>query len=1093
MQRHAKWSIGLVSCVLLATGCSDSTTDGSGGNGNFSLTDDLSITSDPNPVQFAAVAIGDHAEQTVTVRHNGTSGTLTLSNVRFETASPDLTMAPPDASQLEPGGSTTLTIYYDPTDDTPDSGIVRIDTNIPAGAGGGTVVHEIPVNSLDQKARLVASPSPLDFGSVETAETKTETLRVQNIGSQGVDVIEVGVKQGGSPDFTVAQTPEIPYFAGPVSEFEIDVSYTPAFDPVTGTFDTAQLFVRYSTDEGEEELTVLLKGNEVSPALVTFPDVVDFGMREVDVTHKLPLNISNQGELDLVVDAISVEATNPSNDWSGTVSIEDWPGTLTLAKGESHQMMVTFTPPGDMPVITSPIAAIRIASNDLKGEGVTSVPVFGRPESPSLQVNPPEFVDFGFVAQNLTVKRNISMLNAGSAPLNVYSVTLVDGEGALADEWELKANDTWEPLATAPAAGILNPSENRIAEVTFTNLGGETGTAWAKLIIESDDPEQPTWELDLKAQRAGSPVCEAKLVPDQLDYGIVPRGFTRTMTMNLEIIGSGPCSFHSALVIDCGAWGGFFGTSCDDPNNVVSLNGNSDYYTIGQTPPAIAGFLKPGEVHPIEITFTPPETAPIFGDELTDYAGLFAVRLVDSNQPGATPFVISSQPTAGPFGEGYPPNLHAKSGLAELSVIPQEIDFGLITIGCTSQTLTVHAYNVGTAPLDITNFELVGCSPEFTLKDYPALDEQDPNGNFKKTMDPGDELTFDIAYAPQDETEDNCSLAIYTNGADTPAAVVPLHGGGTYETEHTDEFIQTSGQNVDVLFVVDNSGSMGEEQSNLAVNFGQFINEASTWNNDYQVGVVTTDADAGSGQLVGDPRFVTNLNYSQFSDNVEVGTNGSGTEQGLAAAQMALSLPNIADSSTACTADADCASLGTACVDGFCGGPNRGFLRKDAALEIVIVSDEDDQSPSDLNFYINFFKNIKGFFNENLLHVHAIVGLDGGCSSSDGDAVEGHRYRAVAQATGGNEISICEPDFADGLQSIGEIAFGLKVQFFLTRVAEPSTIEVKVNDVPCPSNGGANWVYDEPSNSVVFVEDGACMPQPGEKVWIHYETICYLE
>ena len=43
-----------------------------------------------------------------------------------------------------------------------------------------------------------------------------------------------------------------------------------------------------------------------------------------------------------------------------------------------------------------------------------------------------------------------------------------------------------------------------------------------------------------------------------------------------------------------------------------------------------------------------------------------------------------------------------------------------------------------------------------------------------------------------------------------------------------------------------------------------------------------------------------------------------------------------------------------------CGGYNMGFLRKDATLEIVFVSDEEDQSPADLSFYINFFKNIKG-------------------------------------------------------------------------------------------------------------------------------------
>jgi hypothetical protein len=79
------------------------------------------------------------------------------------------------------------------------------------------------------------------------------------------------------------------------------------------------------------------------------------------------------------------------------------------------------------------------------------------------------------------------------------------------------------------------------------------------------------------------------------------------------------------------------------------------------------------------------------------------------------------------------------------------------------------------------------------------------------------------------------------------------------------------------------------------------------------------------------------------------------------------------------------------------------------------------------------------------------------------------------------------------LASIGEIAFGLKTQFFLSRVAEPSTIEVRINGVLCTTDGGANWTYDATSNSVIFAEAGGCMPQPDDMIEIYYETVCFLE
>ena len=46
---------------------------------------------------------------------------------------------------------------------------------------------------------------------------------------------------------------------------------------------------------------------------------------------------------------------------------------------------------------------------------------------------------------------------------------------------------------------------------------------------------------------------------------------------------------------------------------------------------------------------------------------------------------------------------------------------------------------------------------------------------------------------------------------------------------------------VDVLVVIDNSGSMGEEQANLAANFGPFIETLESAGADYRIGITTTD------------------------------------------------------------------------------------------------------------------------------------------------------------------------------------------------------------------------------------------------------------
>lgn len=177
---------------------------------------------------------------------------------------------------------------------------------------------------------------------------------------------------------------------------------------------------------------------------------------------------------------------------------------------------------------------------------------------------------------------------------------------------------------------------------------------------------------------------------------------------------------------------------------------------------------------------------------------------------------------------------------------------------------------------------------------------------------------------------------------------------------------------VDILFMVDNSGSMADEQENLARNFGSFINVLSANpDNDYRLAVITTDAGflglgAQNGEnpdgpeqqgfvnnrYAGAPYFETTGNDAQtacmpvngtihgcfrgpdparriitsamspaeqvsaFQDNVKVGSCGAGLEQGLVT-------PVIA----------------------FMRSCNQGFLRPEANLVLVLVSDEEDGSP----------------------------------------------------------------------------------------------------------------------------------------------------
>ena len=575
-------------------------------------------------------------------------------------------------------------------------------------------------------------------------------------------------------------------------------------------------------------------------------------------------------------------------------------------------------------------------------------------------------------------------------------------------------------------------------------------------------------------------------------------------------MGTGACTVQEVGIWDCN-------------NNDISINGEpncpkpftgiqSKIYKIMQFSPNILDNLPPGGQIDIPIKFTAPYGSHTGYPNENEFDAIFAAKIYDKY----------SQSTGIYSGlhhdHGWTPNLKGKTGEIELTVLPADIDFGPVSIGCYSKAYQVCVYNTGTAPINVTKIRLNGCTPEFHLKSIPSLPKQLSTGN---------PVCFKVTYSPDDEGVDECSVVIKSNYDTQAIANITLKGSGTTYSHQKDVFKQVSGNAVDILFVIDDSGSMGEEQAALKASFDKFIQHAQLLHNDYHLGVI--DVCVENKQITGrlnlgdpkkQPRFITPKTpdgINLFKKYIMLGINSAGgcsdvRESGLEAAKAALSPPLISDTGMPCTSDSDCLNDSSICpdknncpykcVDGTCAGWNKGFLRKDAQLEIIVLSDEEDQSHGSPDFFIKFFKSIKGAYNTDMFHWNSIVGVPiggGDCSKGCKTAERGCRYVKVSQATNGKIGSVCAPDYSKILDEIGSQAFGIKRQFFLSRVPQPQSITVTVNDKDCgqgwlqpekPQGNGWNWWYDEASNSIIFEEKGACMPRPGDQIVIEYDTPC---
>jgi hypothetical protein len=229
---------------------------------------------------------------------------------------------------------------------------------------------------------------------------------------------------------------------------------------------------------------------------------------------------------------------------------------------------------------------------------------------------------------------------------------------------------------------------------------------------------------------------------------------------------------------------------------------------------------------------------------------------------------------------------------------------------------------------------------------------------------------------------------------------------------------------VDLLFVVDNSGSMAEEQARLSAISADFLDRLATAGLDAQVGVVTTDMDSNPGRLrspLGQrwTSFAPGVDYATwFAAAVLAGTNGSSTERGLDAALAAVTPP-----------------LST--------GFNLGFVRPDTDLHVVFLTDEEDYGAvGPLAWTANMLATRAP---GHTFQAHGLIGPNPtGCLTAD----PGTRYDAVIRATLGEQGSVCLADYNAAMDEIATTLLGTSggsQVFHVGAPADPSTILVEVD------------------------------------------------
>jgi len=313
-----------------------------------------------------------------------------------------------------------------------------------------------------------------------------------------------------------------------------------------------------------------------------------------------------------------------------------------------------------------------------------------------------------------------------------------------------------------------------------------------------------------------------------------------------------------------------------------------------------------------------------------------------------------------------------------------------------------------------------------------------------------DSVLIVLALVPIEKFDDfSAILDAYADGGNIALC-------GSEIASNTDQYIAEENSNnlADFLFVVDNSGSMGDEQQAVQEAANLFSNTIDNASLDYQIGVITTDNDRlrGTG-------FTSDI--EDFKTNVVAGTGGSFTETGIYYAEQSLRSINEGDGANGTVTQA-------------------GYPRTDASLSVIILSDEPSQYRDRARSNFDVDSNL---FIDRGYRVYSIV---------EETHANRSQYDDLAFSTGGAIASISDIEsFPAIMEQIATNSGGAASRYILTGNPVSSTIKVSVNGSQVIRSRDDGWRYIALSNSIVFYGDA--IPEAGEEILIEYTTLIIAE
>lgn len=318
-------------------------------------------------------------------------------------------------------------------------------------------------------------------------------------------------------------------------------------------------------------------------------------------------------------------------------------------------------------------------------------------------------------------------------------------------------------------------------------------------------------------------------------------------------------------------------------------------------------------------------------------------------------------------------------------------------------------------------------------------------GPFPFTLDPGASVTATVDYVPVDSDPVKATLVVHSNDprGDREATQTTE---GVRGDEVKERFRIEADPPIDILFAIDKSCSMTDDTRALGRAFEDFIADIDQATTSWRIGVVSKDTGCFNEGII----RPNQSNYEErFLDAVS-GLDLFGTD-------LTEALLGLVDRSLLKLDPGEC---------------NEGFVRPNALLHVVTVSDEPEQSGQPWDHWVDRYQRVVS--DPDQLVISVVADLSG-CEAG------GAGYVEAAAATGGLALDICDPDWRNFAAQLGAASAEALNTFLLSSVPDPDSIELTVDGDP-RQNG---WHYDPVRNAIVIDAD---LPE-GSVIEVTYESV----